>query len=420
MYPPYPPYPPYCNQSMSSIRTRSHWDNIPSETLINICAFLTTLDLLNMCSAYSTFEPLLLNSASLWKYVHLPFPDPMLFNYPGWRREGHIRAVRARQYSTDSSSSPISISSFSSSSTALSSASCSSGLPFFELYSTKTEDATDQSVRQASRRGSRMTVLCDDRFRFLSEPEYYNLPDIDGGENDEQEENTVWVILDVLSRVPLRFVQHLSFGTPPCHLCTYPCSRTCYCECHQNEQSHPLYYQGARARDRTEGQGQDHANGQQGDQPGLSRPLQDLFESGLVDFSQHIDLHSLNRALASSTENGTNGAVQGMGGGAGLGTQQHPPVEYHPPLTSHNSSLEGYQPPLAETPSQSHGLNQLDLHEALRQLSLVDEEQSIEGGKAHCYRFLLAMRIVTNSLCAKKFQQDSIVHSIQAKKRILH
>ncbi|KAF9331101.1 hypothetical protein BG006_006017 [Podila minutissima] len=151
-----------------------------------------------------------------------------------------------------------------------------------------------------------MTVLCDDRFRFLSEPEYYNLPDIDGSENDEQEENTVWVILDVLSR--------------------------------------------------------------------------DLFESGLVDFSQHIDLHSLNRALASSAENGTNGAVQGMGGGAGLGTHQHPPVEYHPPLTSHNSSLEEYQPPLVETPSQSHGLNQLDLHEALRQLSLVDEEQSIERG----------------------------------------
>lgn len=375
-----------------------------------------------MCSAYPTFEPLLLNSASLWKYVHLPFPDPMLFNYPGWRRESHVRAFRARQYSADSSSSPISTSSFSSSSTSsttLSSAPSSSGPPFFELHSTKTEDATDQCARQATRRGSRMTVLCDDRFRFLSEPEYYNLPDIDGGENDEQEENTAWVILDVLDRVPLRFVQHLSFGTPPCHLCTYPCSRVCYCECHQNEQSRPLYYQGARGRDHTEGQGQNHATGQLGDQPGISRPLQDLFESGLVDFSQHIDLYSLNRALASTAENGTNGSVRGMGGGANLGTQ-HAPVEYHPPLTIHNTALEGYQPPPAETPSQSYGLNQLDLHEALLQLSLVDEEQSLERGKASHCQFLLLMRIWTNSLYAKKTQQASAVHPIQVTKRIWH
>ncbi|KAI9235748.1 MAG: hypothetical protein BYD32DRAFT_488625 [Podila humilis] len=375
---------------MPGIRTRSHWDNVPSETLISICAFLTTLDQLNMCSAYPTFEPLLLNSASLWRYVHLPFPDPMLFNYPGWRRDGHPPVFRSRQYSTDSAFSSLSVSSFSSSysmssasssSTAPSSASSSTGSPFVELSDSTTaaEHDTDQQARQSSRRASRMTVLCDDRFRFLSEPEYYNLPDIDGGENDEQEENTAWVILDVLDRVPLRFVQHLSFGTPPCHLCTYPCRRTCYCECHQNEQSRPLYYQGAHPRDHAERQGQDHPTDHQGDnQPALSRPLQDLFESGLVDFSQYIDLHSLNRALSSTAESSTNGAVRGMGGGASLGTQ-HPPVEYRPPLTFHNTAPGGYQPLPPASPSQNHGLNQLDLHEALLQLSLVDEEQNFEG-----------------------------------------
>lgn len=357
-----------------------------------------------MCSAYPTFEPLLLNSASLWRHVHLPFPDPMLFNYPGWRRDGHPSAFRSRQYSTDSAFSSLSVSPFSSSysissastsSIAPSSAPSSTGSLFVELSNptTAAEHDTDQQARQSSRRGSRMTVLCDDRFRFLSEPEYYNLPDIDGGENDEQEENTAWVILDVLDRVPLRFVQHLSFGTPPCHLCTYPCSRTCYCECHQNEQSRPLYYQGTHPRDHAERQGQDHPTGHQGDnQPALSRPLQDLFESGLVDFSQHIDLHSLNRALSSTAEHSTNRAARGMGGGSGLGTQ-HPPVEYHPPLTFHNTAPEGYQPLPPESPSQNRELNQLDLHEALLQLNLVDEEQNLEGKllipETHHRRFLL-------------------------------
>lgn len=66
--------------------TASLWDSIPSETVFDVCSFLPTIDLLNLCVAYHEIEQLATTTSTLWRTVHLPYPDPQLYNYPGWRR----------------------------------------------------------------------------------------------------------------------------------------------------------------------------------------------------------------------------------------------------------------------------------------------------------------------------------------------
>ncbi|KAF9407022.1 hypothetical protein BGZ94_002859 [Podila epigama] len=365
---------------MPGIRVRSRWDNVPSECLVNICEFLSVLDLLNVCAAYPTFEPLLLNSTKLWKHVHLPFPDPLLFNYPGWRRESHTAAAAVAasvRHDNDSGSS--------SSGSSLAPSTCATPMTKQHGVQQSQSTSSSSSSKGSSQHCTQIPILYDDRYRFLSEPEYYNLPDIKGGEGDEQEENTAWVILDVLERVPLRLVQHLSFGTPPCHLCIYPCIRKCFCECHQNEQHRTSQTHDGHRSDHTAlGQGlglaQDHPTGTGEDglalveeTATLSRPLQDFFESGVVDFNQHLDLRSLNRALASNDSTGPE---------TGIGSHNAPDDNETPFNTRNHSMQHAYQPFATDVPTHHHGLNQLDLHEALLQLSLVDNAQEQAEGKA--------------------------------------
>ncbi|KAI7831133.1 hypothetical protein BC939DRAFT_473202 [Gamsiella multidivaricata] len=223
----------------------SYWDILPPETVLNVCTFLPTLDLLNLCATYPAIDPLVTNTASLWQSLHLPFPDPFLYSYPGWQRR----------------------------------------CPIDDLTSVP-GGGSGNSRHERRTSASRSTLFQDGRYRTLSEPAYYDLPDIEGGEFDSNENNTVWIILDVLGQIPLQFVQHLSFDCPPCQLCVYPCRQFCVCECHQNGQKH----------DPRSGTTLDEAgdNTQQRGFALLSQPLQDLFELGLVNFSRHIDLRSLN------------------------------------------------------------------------------------------------------------------------------
>ncbi|KAG0343374.1 hypothetical protein BG004_005356 [Podila humilis] len=369
---------------MPSTHTRSQWDHIPSETLINICLFLSTLDLLNMCSAYPTLQPLVLSSPTLWRDVYLPFPDPLLFNYPGWRAE---RSTGSRSKLSDSLRSSYSASSISSSDASSSTTgtsvssllSSSQGSPYVYPLDASQEyqrETIPSSHRQGSRKGSQVSILHDGRHRLLSEPDYYNLPDIDGGENDEEEDNTGWVILDVLDRVPLRFIQHLSFGTPPCHLCTYPCTRICYCECHQNEQSRSLFHQDTKSSGMSSSNSSSTEYGEEHQSSALSRPLQGFLEYGLVDFSQHIDLHSLSYALASTSQAGASGDALGLGNTSHRVMQSSADF---PPTLSGNRGHVGHEPiPEERRPSRDSELDQLDLPEVLLQWSLLDEERTHE------------------------------------------
>ncbi|KAI1320393.1 hypothetical protein EDD11_001196 [Mortierella claussenii] len=230
----------------------SYWDALPVETVLGICRFLPSLDLLNICAAYPAIEHLILSTGTLWRTVHLPFPDPLLYSYPGWRR-----------------------------------CSFNSDLPGSLAIATNTHFGLDLEAARTT--GGGTTIFQDHRYHFLSEPDYFDLPDIEGGELDYQDVNTAWIILDVLGKVPLRYVRHLSFGNPPCHLCVYPCGRTCECDCHPTEHPHHYHYPGIEIP--------------HDPLPPLSQPMQDLLELGVVDFGRHIDLRSLTEALTAENIN---------------------------------------------------------------------------------------------------------------------
>ncbi|KAG0305587.1 hypothetical protein BGZ98_003901 [Dissophora globulifera] len=269
-----------------SSRVHSQWDRLPTETALGVCRFLPALDLLNVCVAYPTIEQLVMNTRSLWQFVHLPFPDPLLHNYPGWRRCSSVPAI------PDDSN------------------------PLDDLQYTFVSGAGSTSGSN-----SRLAIFQDDRFRSLSEPNYFDLPDIEGGEQDDRDDNTAWILLDVLDRIPLRHIRHLSFENPPCHLCVYPCKRTCHCECHQNEhgdhahrhQQRQCHYSAEYANN-----GGNNANAgplgyiERDPHRPLSPPLQDLLDSGLVDFNQHINLRKLNEALATENARGLQGYSTGI------------------------------------------------------------------------------------------------------------
>jgi len=80
----------------------------------------------------------------------------------------------------------------------------------------------------------------------------------------------------------------------------------------------------------------------------LSQPLQDLLESGLVDFSRHIDVRLLNQALTMQT-NTSSTARQPVG------------ISY----LSYASLLPS---------NQNSALDQLSLEDALQQLSNIEDE----------------------------------------------
>ncbi|KAF9207960.1 hypothetical protein BGZ49_010156 [Haplosporangium sp. Z 27] len=260
----------------------SYWDIIPVETAIDICKFLPTLDLLNICVAYPEIQQSLVNTGSLWRRVHLPFPDPLLHSYPGWRKIDPLINM---------------------SSTSKNSSSTMGTNP--EGSNTINSNSAEEQERIGNAARNGLAILWDERYHILSEPDYFDLPDIKGGEHDSQDENTSWIILDVLNEIPLQYVRQLSFDSPPCYLCVYPCKRLCECECHQNDQSHLSHHRRYQSFHENELQApEDHANN---DQLSLSQPLQDLFESGLVDFGRHIDLRSLNEILATdNTSNSSN------------------------------------------------------------------------------------------------------------------
>src|SRR5690554_1759166 len=181
---------------MSAVAKRgAHWDTTPSEVVLDICKFLSTLDLLNLCAAYPPLGHLIMNTSNLWRTVHLPFPDPLLHKYRGWREYHPAPDLSSLPAS---SSPPIS--------------------------------------RSQLEHEYEPTIIHDERRRSLSEPDYYSLPDIAGGEHDRHDENTAWAILDVMDFIPLRFIRHLSFGGAPCRLCVLPCRFRCGCECHQDEE----------------------------------------------------------------------------------------------------------------------------------------------------------------------------------------
>lgn len=285
-----------------SLRRPSLWDSIPSETVLDICSFLSTIDLLNLCAAYHEIDVLAMGTSTLWRTVHLPYPDPQLYNYPGWRRHPPA-ALRS----------------------------------------------TFHPPRQPTQLNNTITIFQDARYSFLATDDN-DFPDLkEMGIDSSQSGFIAWIILDVLESIPLYFTRHLSFESPPCHLCVYPCRRFCACECHQNEQSH-------RQRDSTY-QLQHYLNtwnpSQQGELSPISQPLQNLFESGLVDFSRYINVHSLNQALTMPTSSNTTTEIQYTG-------------------ISHLSYIS--QPINNNINNVVH--EELSLYDALQQLSSINDEQN--------------------------------------------
>ncbi|KAF9361206.1 hypothetical protein BGX26_005030 [Mortierella sp. AD094] len=340
-------------------------DIIPVETVLDICKFLPALDLLNMSAAYPEIEQLLASTGSPWRIVHLPFPDPLLQCYPGWRK----------------SYPPINVSSSASTSTSIS--------PSYTSDASPERSAEEQGEGNNTTR-SGMNILQDERFHVLSEPGYFDLPDIKGGEHDFQDENTAWIILDVLNKIPLQYVQHLSFDSPPCHLRVYPCKRICECERHQNDHSHEGHNH--QCQSISESALQTAGDNVQNVQlPPLSQPLRDLFESGLVDFSRHIDLRSLSEVLVmenagtssiSSSSDGNDGLVFACA--TGISNLSNPFNGDYSSSSFESQSNQIYETPqdhesIEEFHSHTNTLDQLDLQDVLMELDHIDGVDQLQN-----------------------------------------
>lgn len=290
-----------------SLRTPSFWDSIPSETVLDVCSFLPTIDLLNLCAAYHDIEQLATTTSTLWRTVHLPYPDPQLYNYPGWRR-----SPPTAHRSTFHQPTPT---------------------------STRSNQSNNSITTSQDTRHRCMAAAGDDSGLHDSET-------MENGASNP--EFIAWIILDVLDSIPLHFTRHLSFDSPPCHLCVYPCRRFCACECHQNEQSHHQHDSPYQFQHRLN----TWNPSQQEELVPISQPLQNLFESGLVDFSRHINVRLLSQALTTPTIS-TNTTIQSTGIG-------------------HLSFIS--QP--STTNSPYNVADELSLEDALLQLSNIEDEQT--------------------------------------------
>ncbi|KAF9438009.1 hypothetical protein BGZ76_010213 [Entomortierella beljakovae] len=322
-----------------------------------------------MCIAYPEVEQLLTSTQSLWRVVHLPFPDPLLYHYPGWRRceittpthESHAISLFTNQHISQN-----------------------------ENHNTLnySDNSNHDRERFNSTTRSVKSVLDDERYHFLREPDYFDLTDIEGGEHDNHDENTSWIILDVLSRIPLSHVRHLIFDSPPCHLCVNPCNRTCECECHQNDLGHTNQPYPRRHQPSAEYENSLHILGSFNNSnseplPQLSQPLYNLFNSGLVDFSRHLDLRSLNEILVtditSNNDDSSHEIDNAVSYPAGINNLSYPFHEIHNSVKSEYQLGENQNDQVDGSEEHAGTLDQLDIQDALLELiHPEDEEQTIE------------------------------------------